>query len=182
MLRCAAAVAMAALVAGCGFHLRGAGGPGVEVPVHLTAERDTALVRSLGRGLEAAGVTLLDERSADSLHLHVLDEREEERTVSVTDRARVSEYELVLEVRFEIAGADDRTLVEPRWVGVQRIYRVDRDNLAGSGRERELLRREMEIDLSQQVARSLSAVGRTAPANTPPSADTKDEAHADSTD
>lgn len=161
-------IALGALLAGCGFHLRGS---------DLSASFDTAYVGSAGdvsigdeleRTLGFAGVDVVADRAEADVRIDLIGQEERRRSVSVTQRARAAEYELSLVVRYRIVALDDASGEEPvetplvpdRAVRAVRVYRIDRANIVGSSEEEALLRGEMEQDLVQQIVRSLDAATR----------------------
>ena len=157
------------VLAGCGFHLRGS---------ELSANFETVYVRSvsgitiehqLARSLGFAGVEVVTDRSAADVVIDLTSQRDDRRSVSVTERARTAEYEISLEIRYRIVGQEpvaadeepvETVLVEDRSVRVARTYRLDRNNIVGSSEEQALLRGEMEQDVVQQILRSLDTATR----------------------
>jgi LPS-assembly lipoprotein len=156
LLRFAASLALL-LLAGCGFQLRGVGVTANIEPLHVTAARETAAFDTLVHNLELSGVDVLDAPTAGAWSLTLLEEREEERVVSVTERGLAADFELSVELSFQVEDAAGLMLIAPQQVTVSRVYRQDPDNLAGSSRERELLLSEMHRELAQQIVRSLNA-------------------------
>ncbi len=158
------AVLSASLV-GCGFKLRTWDMQGnVETATLSGAAVSTALGSELRRALGQAGVRVLDSTAADEeveaaeLKLELLAVTQRRRSVSVTGQARAAEYELMLDVNFAARDAQSAQLIAPRWLKVQRVYRVDRDNLVGSNEEESLLQREMRADALQQILRAVNQV------------------------
>jgi len=147
------------LVAGCGFHLRGVG---IESAVESAEIREVgrvALSRDLARALEAAGVNVVESGPAE-VTIELLGQTEDKRGISVTDRARTAEYELSLDVRYRVLGADATELLEERVARIERIYRLDQSNIVGSHEEEALVRREMVQEAVRQIVYSLDAATR----------------------
>ncbi len=153
---------LALLLVGCGFQLRGVGATADIEPLYLATIRETRIFDALRRNLEVSGVDVLDAPDPGHWRLVLLDEQEEERVVSVTERGLAADFELTLELRYQLEDADGELLIPPETATVSRVYRQDPDNLAGSSRERELLRREMDLELAQQIIRRVNAAQRRA--------------------
>lgn len=148
-----------ASVAACGFQLRGSGEwPEMLNPVHITGinARD-ALYRELAGTLAASGVTVMrqpPEAQGATLEIRAVNDRR--RTLSVTEAAQVSEYELVrsVEVRLRPVGAEAVDLAPLR---ARRVYLFDETSVLTSG-EREAIEREaMNRDLVAQLQRRVAA-------------------------
>jgi LPS-assembly lipoprotein len=157
------------VLAGCGFHLRGNELSANFERVYVGAVSAVTIERQLARSLGFAGVEVVTDRSAADVVIDLTAQRENRRSVSVTERARTAEYELSLEIRYRIvaqepvdAGAEpvQTVLVEDRSIRVARTYRLDRNNLVAGSEEQSLLRGEMEQDLVQQILRSLDTATR----------------------
>ena len=161
-------LAVSLLLGSCGFHLRGTGLSSNIESVGITAQRQVSIDDELRRNLGYAGV----EVSKDAeLVVSLLGERSLRRSVSVTEQARTAEYELTMEVQYQISkgsghsGTGEKMLLPPRWIQSQRNYRFDRFNIIGSSEEQALLEKDMRNDLAQQIIRSLDAVSRAAETN-----------------
>ncbi len=160
---------MVVVLAGCGFHLRGNELSANFDRVHVSAVSAVTIERQLARSLGFAGVEVVGDRTAADVVIDLTAQRENRRSISVTERARTAEYELSLEIRYRIvaqepADADAKpvqtVLVEDRSIRVARTYRLDRNNLVAGSEEQSLLRGEMEQDLVQQILRSLDTATR----------------------
>lgn len=146
------------LLAGCGFHLRTWDLETNVESATVAAQGRSVLDEPLQRSLRNSGVALLEEGAQITIDL--LNEQRGRRSISVNDQARTEQYELSLNIQYEIRDSGGKVLLPSRWIRALRIYRVDRDNLVGSSEEEALLEREMVNDLIQQLMRSLDAVTR----------------------
>lgn len=159
-------LALVLLASGCGFKLRSWElDSSVKAVFIAAADSATAAGSDLGGELRAAfaqsGVTVASARSEADLIVTLLDERRDRRSISVTGAARAAEYELSRSVEYAVAQVADselQTVIEPRWIRVQRVFRVDRNNIVGSNEEQALVERELKSDIIQQVIRSINLV------------------------
>ncbi|MGI9324352.1 MAG: LPS assembly lipoprotein LptE [Pseudomonadales bacterium] len=158
--------ALLALVVGCGFQLRGWHIDDSVSAVFIagadsTTDARTELGSDLRTAFGQAGVTVAKTRGEADLVVTLLDQRRQRRSVSVTGQARAAEYELSRGVFFSVDQIHDETaeiLIEPRWIEVERIYRVDRNNIVGSNEEQALVERDLKNDIIQQIVRSINLV------------------------
>ncbi len=148
------------LLAGCGFQLRGTGAMQDLPPLYLHGDQRSETWQRVQRSLDLSGAELVSEPDARAWRVRIANERESERTLTVTDRALAADFELTLEVEYEVRDAADDVLRSLSRAEVSRVYRLDPDNVAGSARERELLRGEMAQELAQQVLGALSSLAR----------------------
>lgn len=164
------AIVMLWVLAGCGFHLRGNELSANFERAYVSSVSAVTIERQLARSLGFAGVEVVTDRSAADVVIDLTAQRDNRRSISVTERVRTAEYEISLEIRYRIvaqepAGADTEPvqtlLVEERSIRVARTYRLDRNNIVGSSEEQALLRGEMEQDLVQQILRSLDTATRS---------------------
>ena len=167
----------------CGFQLRTFElDANIERAVLEGAAAGTTLGSDLRRALQQAGVELVAATAAETtdpiasdLHVQLLAVRERRRSISVTGAARAAEYELLLDVNYGLRDGADAELLAPRWLNVQRVYRVDRNNLVGSNEEENLLRDEMRSDAVAQILRSIGQVSQERGTNPHTNEDPKPE-------
>lgn len=156
-------IALCLVLSACGFHLRTWDLDSAITSAYVHGETYGTFVRDLQRALTQAGVSAAEDAQSAEVVIHLLDEEREQRSVSVTGLARAAEYELTLGVRYQAVRklpSEDvaQALIEPRWVRIERIYQVDRDNIVGSSSERALLEQEMKNELIGQIIRALNTV------------------------
>jgi LPS-assembly lipoprotein len=147
-----------ALVAGCGFQLRGSDLRSSVARAYVDAAPRHTYEEPMKAALARAGAEVIDAPAADALVVELFDERRDRRSISVSDSAVAAEYEVIVGVRYGVRDSADNRLVEPQWLERSRVYRADRDNILGSSEERALLEREMQQELIQQIIRALDAL------------------------
>ena len=159
--RIAGVFLLAAVLGGCGFHLR---------TYELASNVDSYFVESstrarirgvLENGLRVAGVERATSSESADVVIQLIDGLRERRSATVTGLARVAEYEVAIELEYAIEDGTGVELLAAQRIRVERVYQLDPDNIVGSSEERALIERELETDLVQQVIRSLNAVTRT---------------------
>jgi LPS-assembly lipoprotein len=147
-----------AVVSGCGFHLRGWDLRTNIDTVHISSAQRSLIGDSLKQAVRQADVTEVPDPTDADVVITVLNERRDRRSVSVNRNARVSEYELQHEVLYTIKNKAGLVLSPPQWIGVERTYQVDRENVVGTSEEQALIEKEMRDDLVQQIFRTLNTV------------------------
>lgn len=157
-------VILLSLVSGCGFHLRGSQGLDLGVErIHVSSPNSYgAFVRELKRSLERRDTAVVTDREEAPFSLRVLGENTTRRAVATTSDITVSEYELRMAVEFELLDTSGQRLIEPMELVAERIYVFDRQSLAGSSEEEDLLKEEMRRDLVRQMIQRINATAKTA--------------------
>ena len=164
VLRLAFLSVLLALVAGCGFQLRGA----YALPYEsiYVAVADTSLVgANLKRAIRASGSARLADTAADAQATFVPTlEAKEPIILSYSSSGRVREKRLRYLYGYRVVDNKGRDLVLPGRVELSRdLTYADSDVLAKT-QEEDLLWRDMETDLVQQLMRRLAATKPTPPA------------------
>lgn len=153
------------ILTSCGFHLRDSGQFSTTLKQVYVSGNDSygAFVRELKAALSSAGATV--ESSAENVPyaIFVLTERSSRRVASTTSQVTVSEYELRLQVEFQVFDNSGETIIGPTLVAVDRSYALDQTHLIGSQEEEDLLKQEMRRDVIGQIVRRVEALARRSP-------------------
>ena len=144
-----------ALLAGCGFHLRGQ----VVLPystLHVSGPSTTSLTNALKRVLASSGVRLVDRQGDAEITLEILSDVREKSILSLSAAGRAQEYELRQRVSYRIITAREPDLPAGEILSQRSISYNDAQVLAKETEEN-LLYRDMENDVVQQLLRRLQA-------------------------
>lgn len=161
---------MVFVASGCGFHLRGYT-LAENVGAYFVESSTKARMRGpIEQGLRLAGIDRAAKAADADVVIQLIDGLRERRSASVTGAARVAEYELAIELEYAIADGAGTELLAAQRTRVERVYRLDANNIVGSNEERTLLERELESDLVQQIIRALNAVTQAREAAAEPTA------------
>lgn len=148
-----AALALALLLAGCGFQLRGA------APVSSALEPlavdcsdgvPEQLCEAVTDQLELGGIEVLSAEDADFV-LRIREFRQQRRASAITLRAAAAEYTLRQSVDIEVLTADKIPLIEPAELSSSETYRYDESNVLAKQREEDALRELLYNRLAQQI-------------------------------
>lgn len=160
MQRIAIALALVIVLAGCGFHLRGSGGATLPFnTVHVALPDNSALGAELKRHIRArSGTTVTTDPKAAQAVLDVPLESREKQVLSLNSQGRVREYALLYKVVFRVRDAAGKELLPPAEIVLKREVSFNEAQVIAKEHEEEMLYREMQSDLVQQVLRRLSAL------------------------
>lgn len=149
-------IGLAALLGACGFQLRGTGDMQFALKELDLSARDAHgdTLKDVREVLQNSGVKVY---AGAPYKLVLSNEQEERRSASYTSSARTAEYELTMNLDYEIRGAKDLLLMSDR-LDVQGYYNQDDNNLIGGDQEASQIRNEMRRELIQQLAQRLQAV------------------------
>ena len=158
-LRIVLALLMAAVVAGCGFQLRGSNSSLPYKTLYISLP-ETADVRIwMQRYIKATGQTQIVDspKEAEAVFQQLQDSRVK-TILSVNSQGRVSEYRLQLNYRFRVVDAKGRELVGPNEINLSRDISYSDSNILAKDLEEGLLWRDMNNDLVNQIMRRLSII------------------------
>jgi LPS-assembly lipoprotein len=152
--RFAACLFLAALLAGCGFHLRGT----ADLPFKTIAvPGDTPLGMELQRGIAAgtnAKVVPQDENPQAILAL--LGETQDKLILSLNAQGQVTEYELRYRVSFRVFSPKGTDYIPASQITLRRPITFN-DQVLAKETESDLIYREMRQDMVQLIMRRLAA-------------------------
>lgn len=152
-MRVLAAFALA-LLAGCGFQLRGA----AELPfesIHVPGSGGIAL--ELRRNIQSGSRTAVadDPKRAQAL-LEVMHETRLKEILSLTAEGRVREFRLLYRVGFRVHDGKGGEFVPPAVLQVARDMTYSDAQLLAKEAEELVLYRDMQHDMVQQIMRRLA--------------------------
>ena len=130
----AAALLLAALVAGCGFQLRSWDLTSAFETARIVADSSVTVDAELRRALDQAGVALIDGTEAAGAVIRLSDQREARRGVSTTRGARTAEYEVALSLTFSAQNREGNEMVGERRISAERTFRIDQEQPGGHAR------------------------------------------------
>jgi LPS-assembly lipoprotein len=152
-------VLAAAVVVGCGFHLRGA----VEIPpslapLYIDAPAGSPVRRALEDQLRGSAVQLTNQRADAKLVLRILSERRSSRVAAVDARGKRLAYELRYLVRFDAVGPRGEEKVAPLDLDLVRTFDNPDAEVLGKDMEEELIFNDFALDAADRILMRLRAV------------------------
>jgi LPS-assembly lipoprotein len=141
------------MLTACGFKLRG----DVELPPILqetyieSANPFTGMARALRVELEASGARIVASSEQATAVLRIVNERSENRILSVGSTGKASEYELFDEVTFQLTDRGGKMLIKRQNLRMIRDLVFDENQLLGKVSESEQLHVQMRRSLARQI-------------------------------
>lgn len=156
-LRIALATLFALLLSACGFQLRGS----YTLPfdtLHISLPTSSELHAVLKRNILASTQTLIvdDSKSAQAT-LAITGDRQVKDILSLNSAGRVREFQLVRTVGFRVHDAANRDLIPPGQIVLRRDITFNDTQVLSKESEENLLWRDIQNDLVQQLLRRLAA-------------------------
>jgi LPS-assembly lipoprotein len=156
-------LAIVALLASCGFQLRGS----TELPFRTlwVGFSDASPLGTEFRRYIRGGTStkLVDDPTAAEAKLQVLSEARNKEILSVDGTGQVREYTLYYVFVFKVDDGKGRDYIAPTRITLKRDISVDNNTILAKQAEEDLLYRDMQSDLVQQLLRRLAAVKPNAP-------------------
>ena len=161
LARAFTALLLAAVLAGCGFHLRGSDGS-YSMPfksIYLAFPENSPLGTELKRNLRAGDTVTIEADAAKAEALFdVLSENRNKSILSLNSLGRVREYLLTYTLVFRVRDAKGNELLGPTEITLRRNIAFDEGQVLAKESEEALLYRDMQADLVQQIMRRLAAI------------------------
>ncbi|MBS0515068.1 MAG: hypothetical protein JSS16_06325 [Proteobacteria bacterium] len=155
------AVFAAALLAACGFHLRGEVKLAPSLQRVVVTSSDTGPLRhSVEDAMRRAGATIAPAPGEGVGEIRMTQVGVQTLVGSVGANARVNEFNMVYHVDLEIVDGTGKTVLEKQPIEQTRSYTFDQTQAAGAGAQQDVIRREMERDMAQAVMRKIDSVER----------------------
>jgi len=151
-------IASALALAGCGFELRKA--PEFAFK-SIAVNGGTAIVNLLRRNLRSSSAVVVvpaEEVQTAEVVFDVLGEDRGQRVVSTNSAGQVRELELQLTVRFRLRTQAGKELISAGEIQQRRDITYNETNALAKEGEQQLLYRDMQGDIVQQIMRQLAAV------------------------
>lgn len=146
----------AALLTGCGFHLRGKLPLPPQLEVIAVSGEDIDFREEMIDALEASGAQVVDEADARSV-LEMYDVRFDRSVRTIDTRGKVTGYILRYDVSYRVVDDQGEELRDTS-MALQRDYNFDPEQVLQAEREEESLREDMVEELVQRIMRQLVTI------------------------
>jgi len=150
------------LVAACGFRLRGT----AEVPFEslYVPSPTSGIALDLKRHIEAGTkAKVVDDPKAADAVLQFFEESRQKEILSLTSAGRVREFQLRYRVGFRVHDGKGTDYVPPSTIELTRDVTFNDAEILAKEQEEQLLIRDMQADMVQQIIRRLAAAKRPQP-------------------
>jgi LPS-assembly lipoprotein len=156
-------LALALALAGCGFRLRGT----AELPFQslYVPGANTGIGLDLKRHIEAGtGAKVVDTPAAADAVMVFTQEAREKEILSLTSTGRVREFQLRYRVGFRVHDSKGTDYVPANVIQLTRDVTYNDAEILAKEQEEQLLFRDMQADMVQQILRRLAAAKPPKPA------------------
>lgn len=148
----------------CGFQLRGSDGRS-NLPfktVYVAGSDTSALGIELKRNLRASGGTTVvsDRKDAEAI-IDVQSETKDKAILSLNSQGRVREYTLYYRLTFRVVDQAGKEFLPSTQIALKRDISFNEAQVIAKEKEEDLLYRDMQSDLVQQVLRRMAALKPT---------------------
>lgn len=158
-MKARAAVLLCLIVAACGFRLRGT----AEVPFDsvYVPGATTGIALDLKRNIQAGTKARVvdNPKDADAV-MQFTEETRQKEILSLTGTGRVREFQLRYRVGFRVHDAKGADYVPPSTIQLTRDVTFNDAEILAKEAEEQLLFRDMQTDMVQQIMRRLAAAKR----------------------
>ncbi len=149
-------LALALLLAACGFHLRGdTRMPFVTLYIDA-ANPNSPLINELRRNLEASHIQLVATAEQAEVVLNIASDLAEKQILSLGGSGRVSEFQLRYRVSLRAYDREQREWLPADELQLSRDFSYDDAQILAKEAEEALLYQSMRSDMAQQIIRRLS--------------------------
>lgn len=154
-------LAIAVMLSACGFQLRGSNNQAT-LPfktIYIGAPESSSLGIELKRNIRASSDTaIVNDPKAAQATIEVLSESRDKATLSLNTQGRVREYSLYYKLRFRVTDGKGKELLAPTEIMLKRDISFNEAQVIAKEKEEEMLYRDMQTDLVQQILRRLAAL------------------------
>jgi LPS-assembly lipoprotein len=154
-------IVLAALVSGCGFHLRGeAGVPESLDPLLIKTENAPQAAAAVREAMQDQKITLAKNLKSAKAVLVLRNEKSMRRAFTVaTIPVLQQEIEIGYRVEMEIQRPDGSIFMEKRRIALMRTYLHDASVVLAQGAEEAVIKQEMQREAVAQILRGIQAAG-----------------------
>ena len=154
------AAAVPAALSACGFKLR-------EAPhfafstIYFAPAANSSLGAEIKRAITSSGVTVIEDatrRESAQVVLDLLSDQREKSVVGLNATGQVREFQLRTRLTFQLRTTQGRELIPETELLQQREISFNESAVLGKESEENLLYRDMQVDLVQQLLRRLAAI------------------------
>ena len=161
-LRRLAVVALAAALASCGFHLRGAATFNFDT-VYVNASGSPPMGVALRRALAGSGsARVIEDPKTAQVIVDIPSVVDDKEVLSLSTSGAVREYQLVKRVTFRIHDPDGNDWLPAGEISVRRAYTFTESEVLARDAQEQRLLREMQQDVVLQLVRRLQAARKPA--------------------
>ncbi|MCC6869645.1 MAG: hypothetical protein IT522_12565 [Burkholderiales bacterium] len=162
-MRTLAIIALATLVAGCGFHLRGdASFPFTSIYVNAPSSPPMAAETRRGIGAADATTKVVDSAANAQVTLDLPLVVDDKDVLSLSSGGSVREFQLVKRVQYRLHDKNGDDWIPAGEIVIRRSYTFNETQVLARDLQEQRLLREMQSDAVQQLIRRMQAARKPA--------------------
>lgn len=150
-------LAAAALLSGCGFHLRGNLPLPEQLKVIAVSSENRDVKDEMVKALETSGAQVVDDLAAASAVLDMYDVKFDRKVRTIDTRGKVTGYTLRYDVSYRVVNQEGKELRSTH-LAIQRDYNFDPNQVLQAEEEENSLREDMLTELTQRIMRQLVTI------------------------
>ncbi len=157
----AAVFIIAALLASCGFHLRG-NYDFTFSTLYIDFPQNSHTARLLKRLIRGMDLTkIVNNPKEAEVILSAISESTQKEVLSYNSQGRAREYSLYYNLEFTARTAQGKILIEPTKISLRRTMTYDDSQALSKENEEIMLYKDMQSDMAQQILRRLAFIKLT---------------------
>jgi LPS-assembly lipoprotein len=158
-------ILLLALLAGCGFHLRGMNNvpPWLNQVAVIVQEGHQDLGHWLKEQLEAYKISVPTDSALANYWLIIEKDGYRQEITNVSSSTAPRQYLLIYDVQFSITNRKGRLIIPSSHVIITRQVTINNDRILGSDAEETLLKNEMRQEAAMQIINRLSQIKNSRP-------------------
>jgi LPS-assembly lipoprotein len=159
--RLVVAAALALLLAGCGFHLRGDVTYSFAT-LYINSPPNMPFAADMKRALTGGGTKLVDTATAAQVILDLPSVVDDKQVLSLSGGGRAREYLLTKRVNFALHDSNGRDWLPSGEIVIRRSFTFNESEVLAREHEEAKLLKEMQQDAVQQIMRRLQSAKQPA--------------------
>ncbi len=143
----------------CGFQLAGSGNfsSSLDKSSVQSAASSQDLARLVEKNLKTNQIDIVAVEQATAL-INILHEKTEKVVLTLDSDGKALEYELILQVSFDVKNPDNSYLLREQSISLNRDFLFDKRDLLGSNEEAQRLFDEMRSDVAKLIVYRLQTI------------------------
>ena len=146
-------------LSGCGFHLAGYGdySSSLDNTSVQSVSSSHELVRLIENNLKSSKINIVEIDQATAI-VNILHEETEKVVLTLDSDGKAREYELILEVTFEVKGHGNSYFLKDQSISLSRDFVFEKGDILGANEEEQQLFSEMRNDVAKLIVYRLQTI------------------------
>jgi len=147
------------VLSSCGYKLAGSGdfSSSLENTSVQAAVSSRELVRNIEKHLKSNEINIVEMNEASAI-INILNEQTDRIVLSLDNDGKVREFELILNVTYDVKRADDTYMLNEQEISLNRDFVFNKTNLLGSDEEQQEVFSEMRDDAAKVIVFRLQQI------------------------